>query len=62
MEIEVIYENGVFRPLQKVNLKEGTIMKIPMKKLAIQKYYKSIPTAIDEKGFKEARMENLERE
>ena len=23
MEIEVIYEKGVFRPLQKVNLKEG---------------------------------------
>jgi predicted DNA-binding antitoxin AbrB/MazE fold protein len=23
MEIEVIYENGVFKPLQKVNLKEG---------------------------------------
>ena len=62
MEIEVIYENGVFRPLQEVNLKEGTIMKIPMKKLAIQKYYKSIPIKIDEKKFKEARMENMERE
>ena len=24
MEIEVIYEKGVFRPLQKVDLKEGT--------------------------------------
>ncbi len=23
MEIEVIYEKGVFKPLQKVNLKEG---------------------------------------
>lgn len=28
MEIEVIYEKGVFKPLQKVNLKEGTRIKI----------------------------------
>ena len=62
MEIEVIYENGVFRPLQKVDLKEGTTMKIPMKKLAIPKYYKSIPIRIDEAQIEEARMEMLERE
>ena len=30
MEIEVIYENGVFKPLQKIDLKEGIIMKIPV--------------------------------
>ena len=28
MEIEVVYEKGVFKPLQKVNLKEGTRGKI----------------------------------
>ncbi len=28
MEIEVIYEKGVFKPLQKVNLKEGMRGKI----------------------------------
>lgn len=28
MEIEVIYEKGVFKPLQKVNLKEGVRGKI----------------------------------
>lgn len=28
MEIEVIYEKGVFRPLQKVDLKEGARIKI----------------------------------
>lgn len=62
MDIEVIYENGVFRPLQKIDLKEGTKMKIPMKKLAIPKYYKSIPIKIDEAQIKTARMEMLERQ
>jgi len=28
MEIEVVYEKGVFKPLQKVNLKEGARGKI----------------------------------
>ncbi|KYK36205.1 MAG: antitoxin family protein [Theionarchaea archaeon] len=28
MEIEVIYEKGVFRPLQKVDLKEGVRIRI----------------------------------
>lgn len=28
MEIDAIYEKGVFKPLQKVNLKEGTKVKI----------------------------------
>ncbi|RLF92199.1 antitoxin [Thermococci archaeon] len=30
--IGVIYENGVFRPLKKVNLKEGSRLKIIIKK------------------------------
>ena len=62
MEIEVIYENGVFRPLQKIDLREGITMKIPMRKLAIPKYHKSIPIEINEAQIKEARMEILERE
>jgi predicted DNA-binding antitoxin AbrB/MazE fold protein len=62
MEIEVIYENGVLRPVQKIDLKEGITMKIPMRKLAIPKYYKSVPIEIDEAQIEEARMEMLERE
>lgn len=37
-------------------------VKTPKKKLAILRYHKSIPIEIDEKEFKEARMENMERE
>ncbi len=62
MEIEVIYENGVFKPLQRIDLKEGITMKIPMRKLAIPRYYKSIPIETGEAQIKEARMEMLERE
>jgi len=32
MEIEVIYEKGVFKPLQKVDLKEGTRLTLVMEK------------------------------
>ncbi len=32
MEIEVIYEKGVFKPLQKVDLKEGTRLTLVMRK------------------------------
>ena len=31
-EIEVIYEDGVFRPLKKLDLKEGTRCKIRLKR------------------------------
>ena len=62
MEIEVFYENRVFRPLQKIDLKEGITMKIPMRKLAIPHYYTSIPIEINEAQIREARMEILERE
>ncbi len=62
MEIEVIYENGVFKPLQKIDLEEGITMKIPMRRLAIPKYYKSVPIEIGEAQIEEARMEMLERE
>ena len=29
--IEVIYENGVFKPLQKVRLREGALLRIEIK-------------------------------
>ena len=29
--IDVVYENGVFKPLEKVDLKEGTKLKIEIK-------------------------------
>ena len=38
--IEVIYENGVFKPLEKVELKEGTKIKIPLKEGVLKGYYK----------------------
>jgi len=31
--IEVVYENGVFRPLEKVNLKEKTKLKITISEI-----------------------------
>ena len=31
--IEVVYENGVFKPLEKVELKEGEKIKVEIKKL-----------------------------
>jgi len=36
-------------------------MKIPMRRLAIPKYYKSVPIEIGEAQIEEARMEMLER-
>jgi len=33
--IEVVYENGVFKPLQKVNLKEGEIVEVEIKEKRI---------------------------
>lgn len=32
MNIEAIYKHGVFKPLKKVNLKEGTILNIKISK------------------------------
>ena len=37
-------------------------MKIPVRRLAIPKYYRSIPIEINEAQIEEARMEMLERE
>jgi len=37
--IEVIYRNGVFRPLEAVDLEEGERLKIRVEHLDISKYY-----------------------
>jgi predicted DNA-binding antitoxin AbrB/MazE fold protein len=37
--IECVYEGGVFRPLEKVDLKEGTRLKIKMDRCDLSKYY-----------------------
>ena len=36
--IEAVYENGVFKPLQKVELKEGEKVKILLKKIDLTKF------------------------
>ena len=38
--IEVIYENGVFKPLGKVDLKEGEVVKVEIKEKKVsEKFY-----------------------
>ena len=39
--IEVVYENGVFKPLEKVNLKEGEILKIKIEKSGLHDIIKN---------------------
>ncbi len=36
--IECVYEGGVFKPLEKVELKEGTKLKIKVEKVDLSKY------------------------
>jgi predicted DNA-binding antitoxin AbrB/MazE fold protein len=36
--IECVYEGGVFKPLEKVNMKEGTKLKIRVEKIDLSKY------------------------
>jgi len=41
--IEVIYENGVLKPLEKIDLKEGEIVKIEIKEKRIgDRFYKTL--------------------
>lgn len=42
MEIEVIYEKGVFKPLQKVDLKEGTHLTLIMGKNKVKKVLQNL--------------------
>ena len=36
--IEVIYENGVLKPLERVNLKEGERLKIILKRVNVEEF------------------------
>ena len=42
--IDVIFENGVLKPLKKVNFKEGEILKIEIKKSKVftKQYFKKL--------------------
>ena len=46
--IEAIYEKGVFKPLQKVDLKEGERVKIEIKKETILEKLKRYRVKVDE--------------
>lgn len=37
--IEYVYEGGVFKPLERVKLEEGTKLKIKIEKVDLSKYY-----------------------
>ena len=58
MEIEVIYEKGVFKPLQKVDLKEGICLTLIMGKdkvkevLQTLKALEPLDVEIDDETFK----------
>jgi len=62
-EIEVIYENGVFRPLKKVDLKEGVKGKITIvdRKRVLLKYFQAIPIKIDQEKIESLRTEKMVR-
>ena len=59
--IEVVYEGGVFKPLEKVEIKEGTKIQIPLKAEVLKKYYKSIPITVSREDMEQFRLELLER-
>jgi predicted DNA-binding antitoxin AbrB/MazE fold protein len=62
-EIEVIYENGVFKPVKKVNLKEGSKGKITVvdRKKILLKYFQTIPLSLDQKKIEVLRTERMVR-
>lgn len=37
--IECIYEGGVFKPLEKVDLEDGTILRIKMSRCDLSRFY-----------------------
>ena len=42
-EIEVIYENGVFKPLRKVEFKEGEVLRVEIKgKIVTDRFYEKL--------------------
>ena len=54
--IECVYEGGVFKPMENVNLEEGTKLKIKIEKVDLSKYYGMFGKASSE------RLEELEGE
>ena len=59
--IEVVYEKGVFKPLEPVEIKEGTKIQIPLKAEVLKRYYKSIPITVSKEDMEQFRLELLER-
>ena len=56
--VEVIYENGVFKPLQKVDLKDGTKLRIRLESLSeLDEFCGLIESKITLKEIKELRCE-----
>ncbi|MCK4734656.1 MAG: antitoxin family protein [Methanophagales archaeon] len=55
--IEVVYEKGVFKPLEKVEIPEGTKMPITLTRSDALKRYRGILGKVDEKLLKEFELE-----
>jgi predicted DNA-binding antitoxin AbrB/MazE fold protein len=51
--IEVVYEDGVFKPLEKVDLKEGTKFPVTIAKSDLLKKYRGMLGKVDEEMLKE---------
>ena len=51
--IEVIYEDGVLKPLEKLDLKEGERLKITLKKIDLEKFVMA--------NLPESKIEDLEK-
>ena len=50
--IEAVYENGVFRPLEKINLKEGEIVKVEIKEKKISERFYQVLEELERKAPK----------
>ena len=57
--IEVVYENGVFKPLQKVRLREGALLRIEIKET--KKITKNFTNKLAELEKKIERVEGAHR-
>ena len=55
--IEVVYEDGVFKPLKKVEIPEGTKIPIKITKSELLKEYRGILGKVDEKLLKRFELE-----
>ena len=55
--IEVVYEKGVFKPLEKVEIPDGTKIPIRITKSDKLKKYRGILGEVDEKLLKEFELE-----